>query len=572
MKSFLKYLAVLLSGFFILFLFLFVLIAILSTREVIVEDNSFLHMRLSGAIPEYIAPDPFEELLGKPLEMDMNKIRDNLEKAATDERINGVILDINFLRIGLAKINELHEMIIRYKASGKKIFAYLEYATTRDYLTALACDSIFIPANGNIFLTGIASEVTFYKGFFDKIGVKADFVHVGDYKSAPDVYTRQEMTPEHREELNTILDQYYKAIVSKISEFRNLTEDRVRDLINNQTGFAGYESKSNGLADGNYHFEEIKDKFNNSNDRLNSLDARDYAIIPASSLNIRNKERIAVIYVTGTIAPGADVEDPLLGKIAGSATLVRNIKRAANSKTTKAIILKIDSPGGSGLAANEIWKEIMKAKEKKPVIAVISDYGASGGYYIAMAADSLITNPMSLVGSIGVFAGKFSFGNLYNKLDMKTEFLKRGKNANLFSTSQEWSESERAVIQRLINGFYVDFVSKAADNRNKSYEEVDAIAGGRVYTGQECLANGLVDLTGTFYDAIDIAKQLSGIDENTSVRLSFYPSDRSLISELYGIIKVFSEPVLIINRVTERFEVSFQNQPLTLMPFQIEWN
>jgi len=260
-----------------------------------------------------------------------------------------------------------------------------------------------------------------------------------------------------------------------------------------------------------------------------------------------------------------------MGKLAGANTIIKNINRAAESSTTKAIILRIDSPGGSAIASDLIWKAVMDARDRKPIIASISDYGASGGYYIAMAADTIISSPMSVVGSIGIFAGKFSIGGLYEKLGINTTHILRGKNAALFSATSLWSDSERAMMQRLIEDFYVDFVTKVSENRRMTYEAVDNIARGRVWSGNESRQNGLSDSTGSFYTAIQTAKKMAGIAESESVRLSYYPGERDFFTELYSLISINLNKFKIFSEPENTYIMQLQNHPLALMTFLIEW-
>jgi protease IV len=571
MKSFFKYLLVLLSGFFILFFILFMIILAISDTEPIIHENSYLHINISGSIPEYIPPNPFEEISGR-VSLDLKKIRDNLEKAAVDDRINGVILDIGFLQIGYAKIHELQNLIDTYKESGKKIYAFMEFGLTKSYLVASACDSIFMPESSNLFLTGIGAGVTFYKGLLNKVGIKADFVHVGKHKDAPNSYMKENMPADQRMVLDNILDQFYEDVTNTISLRRNLTKSNVIDLIENYSGFNAKDALEVGLIDSLLYENQIAELFNYYDSEPEKINGATYASIPASSLNIRNESRIGVVHITGTISGGNDVDDLVLGKLAGSNTIVNNINSAAQSSSTKAIILRIDSPGGSASAADQIWNAVMQAKEKKPVIATISDYGASGGYYIAMAADTILNDPMSLVGSIGIFAGKFSTEELYKKIGLKQELLLRGKNAAFFSTNKLWSPSERAIMQRLIQDFYKDFVSKVASSRNMTYEETDEIAQGRVWTGNQGKELGLVDLSGTFYDAVNVAKEMAGIDESESVRLSYYPKEKDFFTELYSIISLYSYGPSWFKESEHIFITKFQNRPLALVPFILEWN
>lgn len=571
MKSFFKILLALLSSYILIFIFFLLIIAAFSDTEPLIDDNSYLYMSIGGSIPEYVAPNPFEQLTGTG-SLDLRKIRENLEKAAVDDRINGVVLNIGFLQTGFAKIQELQKLIDTYKQSGKKIYAFLEFALTREYLVAIACDSVFIPANSNLFLTGIAGEATFYKGLFDKIGVEADFVYVGEYKNAPDQYTRESMSQYHKEALDLVFNQFYDFIINNIAERRNLSREVVESYINDISGFTGRDAVRHNLIDGNLFKDDIVKHLNLHNEIPTRVNGITYAAVPISSLDIRNKSRIAVIHITGTISSGNDVNDPFLGKLAGSNTIVTDIQNASRSSTIKAIIIRIDSPGGSAIASEIIWDAIKKARQKKPVIASISDYGASGGYYLAMAADTIITDPMSLIGSIGIFAGKFSIGKLYNKIGINFERIQRGDNSGLFSTNTIWSDSERKIMRRLLQDYYDDFVTKVAESRKMTFEEIDKISRGRVWTGRNGLENGLVDSYGTFYDALAIAQKMAKIDSSVSARLSYYPKEKGFFTELYSLISLKLNAFNIFNETEFTFITQFQNHPLALMPFILKWN
>ncbi len=570
-KGFFKWLAGVLAALVLLFIIGYIVVMILSDSEPAVADNSYLSISLSGAISEYRAPDPLESALGKS-ELDMKKVRDVLEKAAIDERINGVILQTEYVQVGFAKLQELRHLIKVFKQSGKPIYAFLgpDLAFSRDYYIASACDSIFMPPSANLFITGIGSEVTFYKDFFSKIGVQAEFVHVGRYKNAPDTYTRQSMSGPHKEVLDNLLDYMYNDLVSTIAQSRNMNKVQVDNLINNISGFTGRQAVKAGLVDRCGFVEDFKQQLSHSNRPPVRIDARDYAAIPASSLKIRNKSRIAVINCVGVISGGEDGQEPYFGKMMGAQTVIRNLERSAKSKSIKAIILRIDSPGGSATASEAIWQAIHKAAEKKPVIASVSDYGASGGYYISMAADTMLVTPGSLTGSIGVFAGKFNIQQLYNKLNINNVHVQRGANSTLFSVTRPWTDSEKKLMQKLIEDFYRDFVQKTADARGLSFKAVDKLAQGRVWTGEEAVRNGLFDANGFFYTAVDAARKMAHIDSSESVRLVYYPREKSLLNELMS-----SATILIRSDVMDtlrQYIMQIQNRPLALLPFTLSWN
>lgn len=570
-KGFFKWLTGVLAALVLLFLIGYIAVSALSDSEPTVVDNSYLSISLSGAISEYRAPDPLETTLGKS-ELDMKKIRDVLEKAAIDERINGVILQTEYIQVGFAKLQELRHLIEIFKQSGKPIYAFLgpDMAFSRDYYVASACDSVYMPPSANLFITGIASEVTFYKDFFSKIGVQAEFVHVGKYKNAPDTYTRRSMSEPHKEVVDDLLDYMYNDLVKTIAKSRNMTTAAVDRLINATSGFTGRQALKAGLVDRCGFTEDFEQQLSHSKKRPARVDAVDYAAIPASSLKIRNKSRIAVINCVGVISGGEDGQEPYFGKMMGAQTVIRNLRRAAKSKSIKAIILRIDSPGGSATASEAIWNAIHKAAQEKPVIASVSDYGASGGYYISMAADTMLVTPGSLTGSIGVFAGKFNIKKLYDKLSINHVMIHRGANSSLFSVTQPWSDSERNLMQKLIEDFYHDFVQKTANARGMSFQAVDKLARGRVWTGEEAVRNGLFDAQGYFYSAVDAARKMAHIDSAESVRLVYYPREKSLFNELLN-----SASILIENTLMEdlsSYIMQIQNRPLAMLPFTISWN
>jgi protease-4 len=562
MKSFLKWLAGVLAVFFLIILTFVIIIGFLIDTEPKVGDNSYLHMRLSGGIPEYVAPDPIEEALGD-FTLDVKRFRENLEKAQVDERINGIILEISYSGISYSKIQELHKMIYAFLGS--------EMSATRDYYLATACDSIYMPPTANLFINGLGSEITFYKDFFKKIGVEAEFLQIGRYKNAPDIYTRESISPFHKEVLENILNYYYDDIVETISLNRHMSVDEVNKFINTQSAVTGVQALELGFVDGTAYFDEIVEKLNYNGDSPEKVSTADYAEIPISSLDIRNQSRIAVVNCVGTIAGGRDSDDPFLGTIVGANSVAENLRTAASSRSIKAIIFRIDSPGGSAGAADLIWKAVHEAAQKKPVIASVSGYGASGGYYVALGADTMITSPGSLVGSIGIFAGKFNVQKLYKKLDINTETFKRGANAGFFQISEPWTDNQRKVIYNLINEFYQNFLKKVSDSRNLSIEEVEKLAEGRVWIGEEAIDRRLFDSSGDFYTAVEVAKKMAGIDSSESVRLVYYPKSKSFLGELFSSINAKWTGL-------EKFQIeyiinylnSIQNMPLALMPFLMD--
>ncbi|MBN2424142.1 MAG: signal peptide peptidase SppA [Calditrichaceae bacterium] len=575
MKTFLKWLAGVITVFILLILFIIITLNIVFDTEPYIPDYAYVEINLQGHLPEYIPPDAFESALGQT-RFDMAKFRDVLEKAAIDERIAGVVLKIGYLQVSLGEAQELTDLIKKFRDSGKKIVAFLGpgLTTTRDYYVASACESVFMTPQANLFLTGLYSEVTFYKDFFSKIGVEADFIHIGDYKNAPDPYTRSTMSPEQREETTQLLDAWYNDIRQTIAANRGFSSEKVDELINIKTGFTGWEAWREGLVDTVLYYPEVVKYFPSENGLPEPLSAEEYTTVPAGDLDIRKDSKIAVVHCLGTITGGSNSEDYLMGQLAGAASFADNMEKAAESSAIKAIILRIDSPGGSASASEVMWNAVKKAVEKKPVIVSISGMCASGGYYIAAPAITIISQKNSIVGSIGIFGGKFSIGALYKKLGMNTEKITRGKNAAIFSLSQVWSESEKKVIRHILEEFYSDFKIKVAEGRGIPFDSVEALAGGRIFTGGTALHNKLVDRHGNFYDAVDEAKRLAGIEEKESVELIYYPASKSLLGEILSGIQAKNASENILLDSYERLEQTllfWQNQPLALLPFRLEY-
>ena len=571
MKRFLKWISIIL-GIFLVFIFIswYIISSFLDT-EPIVQDNSYLHISLAGEIPEYVPYDGFEDFFGSS-GLDMHSIRKSLKMAAVDDRINAVVLQIDPLMIGYAKVQEIQQSIESFRNSGKKVFAYFDLATTKEYYLATACDSIFSAPEGMFLLTGVRAELTFYRDLLKYIGIEADFEHVGKYKNAPDAYMRQTMSKEQKEVINNIVDSRYEEIVSTISEKRNLSPEKVNKIINEISGLTPDEAIALNLVDGLKYFDDVVEQISTTG-KLRKVSISDYSRLSPSSLDLEQGPKIAVIYSSGTITDGNDSDDPFLGQTLGASRMIRNIRSAADLNSIKAIVIRIDSPGGSGIASDNILNALNYAREKKPVVASISDLGASGGYYIAIGADTIVSQPASLIGSIGVFAGKFSLENLYKTWGINTETVQRGENASIFSLSRKFNNSERKIIQKIIGDFYTNFVQKVANKRKMTFDQIHNIAQGRVWTGSNGYNIGLIDTLGGLNTAIEIAKNLAGIDEISDPKIVIYPRKKSVLSKIIKNLTLMknSENYLIIDSA-KSFIKEMALKPLALMPYELRIN
>ncbi|MBV9216479.1 MAG: signal peptide peptidase SppA [Acidobacteria bacterium] len=506
-----------------------------------VPDNSVLVLSVSGELPDYVAEEPLAKLFGIKQTQSFTNLLTQLRKAKVDKRISAVELEINFPGIGWGKADELRDAIKDFRASGKPVYAYMEVGTNREYYIATAADKIFLPPSGDVYINGFAAEAMFYKGSLDKLGIETDVIQIGPkYKNAPDQYTRKDMSDGQKEVTNAILDEYFNRFTQGIAESRKKSVDDVKGLIDGAP-YNADQAKKLGLIDDAFYREQVDDELKSklgykADDKLRTIRGGDYREIPSDTLGLNQGEKVAVIYASGAINVGRSANGPLSGEMVGSDTFINAINDAAADTSVKAIVLRIDSPGGSALASDLMWHAIENAKaKKKPVVVSMADVAASGGYYIACNADKIVAEPSTITGSIGVFMGKPVLKGFYNWLGVTNEYTMRGKNSGIFRETEHWTPEERAKMVEQTNSIYFDnFVPKVAKGRNKSPEDVNTIAQGRVWTGTQAKDNGLIDEFGGLEHAIDVAKQLAGLPADKDVRRVVFPAPRPFLEEYFG--------------------------------------
>lgn len=514
-------------------------IALGSANAPDVRDNSVLVLKVSGELPDYRPENPTMRLLGVKEPLSLTGTITQLRKAKIDDRIGGVVLDISFPNIGWAKSEELRDAIKDFRSSGKPVYAFMEMGMNREYFIATAAEKIFLPPAGDLYVNGLAANAMFYRGTLDKLGVEAEVIQIGKYKNAPDQYTRKDMSEGQREVINAILDEYYVRMVEAISEARGKTPDEVKAIIDNAPYF-GNAAKDQGLVDDNLYrdqvYEEMKTRLGyKEGDEIRKISGIDYADVPAESLGVNKGERIAVIFASGTINIGSSSQDVFGGENVGSDTIIKAVNAAAEDKAIKAIVLRVDSPGGSALASDQMWHALENAKAKKPVVVSMGDVAASGGYYIACNANKIVAQPTTITGSIGVFIGKPVIKGMYDWMGITNEYVMRGKNAGVFRETEKWSPEERAKMQSAADSIYYDgFLPKVAAGRNMTVEQANTLGQGRVWTGTQAKANGLVDEIGGLERAVSIAKELAGIPADKEVKRIAYPEPRDFIESLFG--------------------------------------
>ena len=502
-----------------------------------IQDNSVLALKISGAMPDYVPEDPFRRLFGAQPQ-DLRTFMAQLRKAKVDKRITAVILDIDMSEIGWAKAEEIRSAIEDFRTSSKPIYAYMETGLNKDYYIATSCDKIFVPPPGELFTIGLAADVMFFRGSLDKLGIYPDIYQIGKYKSAGDTFTQKQMTEAHKEYINSMLDDLYGRFVTEIAKARNKSVDEMKNLIDNAP-YTAEQAKDAGLIDGAVYRDEIEKELKKrlgykDSDELHVARSSDYKDISQESLGLNKGEKIAIVYAAGDITSGRSTYGGSGEETIGSDSLVKAINDARNDASIKAIVLRIDSPGGSGLASDIIWRGIENAKAKKPVVVSMSDVAASGGYYIACNANKIVAEPSTITGSIGVVGGKPVVKGFYDWIGVTNEYVMRGKNAGMFRESEKFSDTERAKFEEFLKGTYDDFITKVGKGRGKDKTYIDSIGQGRVWTGFQGKERGLVDEYGGLDKAIEIAKQLANIPADRGVQRVTMPVPPTFLQELMG--------------------------------------
>jgi protease IV len=511
----------------------------LGKSEPSIRDNSVLVLRVSGSLPDYTPDDPFKKFFGGP-DQSLTGLVMQLKKAKVDKRIKAILLDVNMSGLGWGKAEELRDAIADFRSSGKPVYAYLELGLNKEYYIATACDKIFVPPPGELFINGLAADVMFFRGSLDKLGIYPDIYQIGKYKSVGDMFTQKEMTDAHREYINSMLDDLFNRYVNTIAQARHKTPEEVRTLIDNAP-YDADQAKSVGLIDEAMYRDQVDNELKKllgqkETDTLAAVRGVDYRNVSPESLGLNKGERIAVIYATGEIGSGSSQNSPSGDQSIGSDTVVKALNDATADKTIKAIVLRVDSPGGSGLASDVIWRAVEMANQKKPVVVSMSDVAASGGYYISASASKIIAQPSTITGSIGVVAGKPVMRGFYDWLGISNEYVLRGKTAGMFRETEKFSDEERAKFEEWIKTtYYGDFVPKVAKGRGKDPEFVDSVGQGRVWTGAQAKERSLVDEFGGLDKAIDVAKQLAKIPAEKGVERVILPYPTTFLEQLlYG--------------------------------------
>lgn len=559
-----------------------VFLALVVSRGPSVPQSATLVLRPGGELVE-TAPD---DVLGQVLGRDAVTVRglvDSLRMASRDDRITHVLLMPSTLELPFwGKVQELRDAVLEFRKSGKTVIAFLEYGGDREYYLATAADRVFLLPTSPLDLTGVASYEIFMRGALDKLGAVPDFVKIGDYKTAVNQFTETAFTPAHREMSESLNRDMYDQLVRGIAEGRRKTESEVRALIDDGP-FGPGDALRAGLVDELAYLDQIDDRVPGLRDEdgeTRRIEGADYQRTNPRAAGIRTRSRIAVIYASGVIASGRSAYDTVNGAIVGSETMVEQIRRVREDDSIRAIVLRVDSPGGSSVASDVIWRELAITRDQKPtrpLVASMSDLAASGGYYIATAAPTIVAQPATLTGSIGIFGGKIAIGGTVGKLGMTTAEVTSGRNADMSSPFEPFSPEQRDKLHGYMQGFYNHFVDTVAKSRRKTPQEIDAVAQGRVWTGRQARDRGLVDALGGLDTAIALAKERAGIPAEEDVEVVVYPPRRSFFEAVREQIGSAGEaPWALLASDAERRALAAltaparlfrRGEPLALMPF-----
>jgi len=515
-------------------LFIFIGIISISSAEktISISDNSVLRLKLSGQIVEREIDDPFADI-GFPgsgsKNMGLKELKEAIRHAKTDDKIKGIFLEPKFFMAGMATLGELRKELADFKSSGKFIVSYAEYYTERAYYLASVADELFItPGYGMLEFNGLSAEYTFFTGLFEKVGIEPQIFRVGDYKSAVEPLIRKDLSEENKEQISAYVNSIYDHLLKEIAESRALELEEVRKISYSMLARNTEDAVELGLIDGEKYYNEF---LNILKEKLTLEEDEDVSMVSYRKYNKSytaakfSKDRIAVIIGEGSIITGK-AENQMIGSD-NYGELIKNVRE---NDRVKAVVIRINSGGGSPLASDIIWKEIKLTSEKKPVVASIADVAASGGYYIVMACDKVYALPTSITGSIGIFGVLFNAEELLeDKLGITFDNISTGEYSDMYTMTRPLTSFEKEIIQKDVEKGYEIFTTKAADDRNMPIEDLLEVASGRVYSGHEALDNGLIDEFGTLEDAIKSAAELAELDE---YRVSYYPRQKTFFEQI----------------------------------------
>ncbi|HSU32027.1 MAG TPA: signal peptide peptidase SppA [Bryobacteraceae bacterium] len=539
-------------------------------KQPTIAANSALVLALEGNVPEANAVDipiPFIQSQANPA---VHDLWSSLREAARDHRIKAIVLQPKRLLIGWGKLEEIHEELLDFKKSGKPVYAFLQGAGSKEYYLASVADKIYMSPDDMLDVKGLRLEAMYFKNTLDKLGITVQVDHIGRYKDAGDILTKTNMSPETREVLNQVLDQLYGDFCFTAAAGRHKTPDQMRALVD-QGPFLANDAKSNGLVDQLGYEDEVysdlKKKVGVQN--LNKTNIKSYyRAVPERG------DRIAVLVGQGDIISGQPDGAFANNQVIASAAFAKVIRQVRDDKSIKGVILRVDSPGGDSVASDEILHELKLLSARKPLVISMSDVAASGGYFISVTGDPILAYPNTITGSIGVLYGKPTIRDLYGKLGISEETLMRGKFADIDSISSPLTDAEQAKLHQSIEVTYKSFVAKVAAARKKNYDQIDALAQGRVWMGTQARQNGLVDQLGGLDSAVSLVRQKARLSGTGETDLIVYPPKRSLFEVLTSSSNQDVQEAIVERKIRQTLpglpsRALLQGGLLRILPYQL---
>lgn len=516
----------LIAGFLLIFILIGIVAGIASgdsdSSNPQVQDNSVLEIKLNNIFPERTLKNPFGGLdipgMNTDNPMGLNDVISNIKKAASDEHIKGILLGADVSPNDYASLEEIRNALIEFKKSGKFIVAYAEIMDEHSYYVASVSDKIYLNPAGEILLNGFSQQVFYLKGMLDKIGLKPELIRHGKYKAAGEPLIADHMSDENRRQIESYMGSLYNHFLNNIAKSRKIDVSEFTEIVNKLKVQNAKDAVSLKVLDGLKFQDEVESEVKTrlkleEKDKLQLVSMKKYKAVSGNISVSDNK--IAIIYCVGDIVGGEGDDETM-----GSDRIAATLKKVRLDDTYKAVVLRINSPGGSALASDVIWREVELCKAKKPVIVSMGAVAASGGYYIAASADRIVAQPNTITGSIGVFGLLMNAEELmHNKLGLKIETVKFGEFSDLGTPDRALNEAERKVIQNAIDRVYADFIDRVSKGRKLSLAQVDSIAQGRVWSGEDAKKIGLVDELGGIDRAIAIAAEKAKLSDYRTVSL-----------------------------------------------------
>lgn len=506
----------------------FVALIWVASKPAHIASKSVLVLDVSGTIDEQRPADIFSAFTGESTPV-LHDYLDAIDAAYNDPHITGIIVRVGPLSTGWGKLEEIRNHLVAFRRSGKPSICYLGYdgIGNPEYYVASACSQVWLLPTAPMGIHGMMAEALFMRGTLDKLKIVPQFFHIAEYKTATNMFTEKKFTPAHKDEVQTLLYGIYNQYLTDASQARGINRAKFESLVN-QGPLSTDDALAGGLVDRKAYWDQVQSFFKLRDGGWHPILLNRYRAF----LRPDGGDEIAIVHATGLIVSGESQNTAGGGFIMGGDSVAADIRRARNNSDIKAIILRIDSGGGSAVASEVIRREVELAKARKPVVVSMSDVAASGGYWIAMSANKIVADPNTITASIGVLIGKFNISGLYNLLGLSTDYVATSDNATMFSGQLNFTPSQQAAIQKSLQETYANFTKGVAEGRHMTVEAVDKIGKGRVWTGAQAQELGLVDELGGIDTAVSVAKQLANIPKNQSVHLLRFPVEKSFFQQL----------------------------------------